>query len=117
VKYDSVVGFLVLGWALHYAPFFLMARQLFLHHYLPALYFAVLALCAVFDLLAAALQPRWRLAAAGVLAAIAIWNFFIFSPLAYGLPWTKDRCQAARWRKTWDFSWCVSFSLPHSSPR
>lgn len=25
-----------LGWLLHYVPFFFMARQLFLHHYLPA---------------------------------------------------------------------------------
>ncbi|GME80924.1 unnamed protein product [Ambrosiozyma monospora] len=34
----------ILGWFLHYYPSFLMARQLFLHHYIPALYFAILAL-------------------------------------------------------------------------
>lgn len=39
--YDRLCGFLVLGWFLHYFPFFLMSRQLFLHHYFPALYFAV----------------------------------------------------------------------------
>jgi len=29
-------GFFFLLWAAHYAPFFIMGRQLFLHHYLPA---------------------------------------------------------------------------------
>lgn len=30
------MGFFFLTWAAHYAPFFVMGRQLFLHHYLPA---------------------------------------------------------------------------------
>ncbi|EPQ56332.1 glycosyltransferase family 39 protein [Gloeophyllum trabeum ATCC 11539] len=29
-------GFFVLVWAVHYFPFFLMSRQLFIHHYLPS---------------------------------------------------------------------------------
>lgn len=29
-------GFFVIAWATHFFPFFLMNRQLFLHHYLPA---------------------------------------------------------------------------------
>lgn len=29
-------GFFVLIWAVHYFPFFLMSRQLFIHHYLPS---------------------------------------------------------------------------------
>lgn len=33
--YDST-GFFFLLWAAHYVPFFIMGRQLFLHHYLPA---------------------------------------------------------------------------------
>ena len=33
--YNST-GFFFLTWAAHYAPFFIMGRQLFLHHYLPA---------------------------------------------------------------------------------
>src|SRR5271154_4440054 len=32
-RYDWAVGVTVLGWALHYLPFFMMERQLFLHHY------------------------------------------------------------------------------------
>jgi dolichyl-phosphate-mannose-protein mannosyltransferase len=33
--YNST-GFFFLAWLFHYIPFFLMGRQLFLHHYLPA---------------------------------------------------------------------------------
>ncbi|XP_044716398.1 dolichyl-phosphate-mannose-protein mannosyltransferase domain-containing protein [Hirsutella rhossiliensis] len=52
-RFDYEIGTYVLGWALHYFPFYLMHRQLFLHHYFPALYFAVIALCQMFDYLTA----------------------------------------------------------------
>lgn len=29
-------GFFLIAWAYHYFPFYLMSRQLFIHHYLPA---------------------------------------------------------------------------------
>ncbi|KAF8173839.1 glycosyltransferase family 39 protein [Mycena galopus ATCC 62051] len=108
VKYDGVCGFLFLGWFLHYFPFYLMGRQLFLHHYLPALYFGILLLSSVFDLVTSSLRPRVRLQIAGVLIILVIWNFAYFSPLAYGSQWTKAKCQSARWLKTWDFS-CNDF--------
>jgi dolichyl-phosphate-mannose-protein mannosyltransferase len=107
VKYDGLCGFLFVGWALHYGPFFLMGRQLFLHHYFPALYFAILLWCAVFDVMTTALRPRVRLQVAAVLVVGAVVTFVYFSPLAYGSPWTKARCRNAEWLKTWDFSWCV----------
>jgi len=108
VKYDTLCGFLFVGWGLHYFPFFLMSRQLFLHHYLPALYFAILLLCAVFDFMTSTLRPRWRLQIAAVLIILAVWNFSIFSPLAYGSPWTRAECENAQWLRTWDFS-CDAF--------
>ncbi|KAJ8472792.1 hypothetical protein ONZ51_g8290 [Trametes cubensis] len=108
VKYDALCGFLFIGWALHYLPFYLMGRQLFLHHYFPALYFAILLACSVFDLVTSTLRPRIRLQIAAVLLVIAIWNYTYFSPIAYGLPWTKAKCNKARWLKTWDFS-CNDF--------
>jgi len=108
VKYDSLCGFLFIGYSLHYFPFFLMSRQLFLHHYFPALYFAILLSCAVFDFATSALKPKVRLQIAAVLAIVAIWNFSEFSPLTYGNPWTKRQCTSAQWVKTWDFA-CNEF--------
>ncbi|KAG2014255.1 mannosyltransferase 1 [Coprinopsis cinerea AmutBmut pab1-1] len=113
VKYDSLCGFFFMGWALHYFPFFLMARQLFLHHYFPALYFAILCWCIVFDLITSTLRPKIRLQIAALLIVLAVWNFYYLSPLAYGLPWTKAQCQKAKWLKHWDFS-CNDFYADYS---
>lgn len=107
VKYDSICGFLFMGWFFHYTPFFLMSRQLFVHHYFPALYFAILLFCSFFDLMTAALRPKIRLQIGAVLMIIAIWNFWYLSPLAYGNQWTLHKCKKAQWLKTWDFSWYV----------
>ncbi|KAJ7123188.1 glycosyltransferase family 39 protein [Mycena epipterygia] len=115
VKYDSLCGFLFLGWFLHYFPFYIMARQLFLHHYFPALYFAILLLAGVFDFVTSTLRPRVRLQIAAVLIILAVWNFAHFSPLAYGGQWTKSKCISSKWLKTWDFSWYV-LVRPLSSP-
>ena len=108
VKYDALCGFLFMGWALHYLPFFIMGRQLFLHHYFPALYFAILLLATTFDLATSTVRPRVRLQIAAVLAILAITAFVHFSPLAYGTPWTKKQCKGSKWVKTWDFS-CDQF--------
>ncbi|OCH87088.1 glycosyltransferase family 39 protein [Obba rivulosa] len=105
VKYDALCGFLFLGWGLHYFPFYLMSRQLFLHHYFPALYFAILLSCGVFDLVTSTLRPRARLYIAGFLLCIAIWNFVYLSPLVYGNRWTRAKCEQAKWLKTWDLAW------------
>lgn len=109
-KYDQLCGFLVMGWFMHYFPFFLMDRQLFLHHYFPALYYAILLSCSVFDLLTSMLRPRVRLQIAAVILVIALWNFYIYSPLAYGLQWTRSGCNRAKLLKTWDFGWWVTRS-------
>lgn len=35
-RFYNSTGFFFIAWATHYFPFFIMGRQLFLHHYLPA---------------------------------------------------------------------------------
>ncbi|KAK7206086.1 Dolichyl-phosphate-mannose-protein mannosyltransferase-domain-containing protein [Myxozyma melibiosi] len=45
----SSAGFFLLAWAAHYLPFYVMGRQLFLHHYLPAHLASALAAGALLD--------------------------------------------------------------------
>lgn len=108
VFYDRTATFLFIGYAMHFFPFFLMSRQLFIHHYLPALYFAVLMLALLFDLLTAGLRPRYRLAAASAMILVAVMTFSEFSPITYAQPWTLRSCERARWMKPWDFN-CREF--------
>jgi len=105
----------ILGWAFHYFPFYLMARQLFLHHYLPALYFAILALCQMFDFVSYRFSvfglrqyPAIGQAAAVGFLAVAIAVFTVYSPLAYGNAWTRDACNSAKLFNSWDWD-CNNF--------
>ncbi|CDZ98262.1 glycosyltransferase family 39 protein [Phaffia rhodozyma] len=108
VRYDSTLAFLLGGWFLHYFPFYLMQRQLFLHHYLPALWFSILLLCVLFDMATSKIRPKSRLAIALVIVIITLVGFRRYSPLSYGSPWTKTKCETGKWRKSWDFS-CADF--------
>lgn len=114
-RFDYEIGSSVLGWALHYFPFFLMQRQLFLHHYFPALYFGVMACCQMFDFLTARLpvfgvsqKPIINRASAITFLALSVVAFGLLSPLAYGNAWTKSQCQSVKLFKTWDWD-CNTF--------
>lgn len=106
--YDQTCGFLVLGWALHYLPFFLMHRQLFLHHYLPALYFSILISAVMFDFTTSTLRPRFRLAAGVITTVVVLAGFVRYAPITYASEWTVQACERARWVKGWDFN-CADF--------
>jgi dolichyl-phosphate-mannose-protein mannosyltransferase len=113
-RFDYEVGSTMLGWALHYFPFFLMARQLFLHHYFPALYFGIIALCQTYDFIFGRLnlgplrQPVVRQTVAVAALAIAIFVFTQYMPLIYGGKWTQAECKRVRLFDTWDWD-CNSF--------
>jgi dolichyl-phosphate-mannose-protein mannosyltransferase len=114
-RFDYEIGSSVLGWFFHYFPFYLMARQLFLHHYFPALYFAILTLAQEFDFITHRIsslglpsRPVIGKALAGIFLALTIFTFTIYSPLVYGNPWTKDACKQVKLLKSWDFD-CNTF--------
>lgn len=98
---DSSTGFLFASWLLHYIPFFAMARQLYLHHYLPALYCGIL-----FTVLAveALVVPQWRKRVFVGLVVAAVAAFLLMSPLAFGLPMSERYCKLIRLRSSWDFN-------------
>ena len=119
-RFDYEIGTSVLGWAFHYFPFFLMQRQLFLHHYFPELYFAIIALCQVYDFATSRVggiglreRPVVGQAGAVVFLALSVVVFGLYAPLAYGNQWTKDSCKRVQLRETWDWD-CNTF---HNSVR
>ncbi|KAI3635152.1 hypothetical protein MIR68_006718 [Amoeboaphelidium protococcarum] len=100
-KYFTVGKYFVIGWALHYLPFMIMARVTYLHHYFPALYFSILSLAFITEHIAARL-PRtigWVLWAS-VLAASVV-TFYYFAPLSFGFDGPSKVYKDRMWRKGW----------------
>ena len=104
--YNST-GFFWLAWATHYFPFYIMGRQLFLHHYLPAHLASCLVTGSLVEFIFTTdpinvpsklrrhLTSRERLAgqsllglwiACGVIMAAAMAGCYFFLPLTYGFP-------------------------------
>ena len=115
-------GFLSLAWACHYIPFFLMGRQLFLHHYMPAFIFSTLVLATLVDFIfRVSLVTAHRRGETGMhwnarrFGGFGIWvfvvgvltvftiSFWYFSPLSYGTPFDElESLERRKWFKSWD---------------
>lgn len=101
----------ILGWLLHYAPSFLMGRQLFLHHYLPAYYFAILAIAHCLELCVSYIFRKRKMIGYGFVFLFLFasgYFFYTYKSLAYGEPWTKDLCLRSQLVGDWDYS-CGTF--------
>lgn len=113
-KLYNSIGFFFVGWATHYFPFFLMGRQKFLHHYLPAHLCAALLVGAMYDFVfgefddeAVAerrVNPNRRNKTLSIATAITLFSlvlcFFYFAPLTYGYPGlSAEQVQARQWLK------------------
>lgn len=100
---------LVLGWLLHYVPFYAMGRVLYFHHYFPALMFSSMLSGVMVDYLIGLAVPakhqHW--AVVGVLSVLA-YSFGVFSPLSYGMTGPpanlpNSTMHGLRWLETWEF--------------
>jgi dolichyl-phosphate-mannose-protein mannosyltransferase len=90
-------------------------------HYFPALYFAVIAVCQIYDFvftrfngLGLPQRPFIGYTAAVVYLAISAAAFTLYAPLAYGNMWTKRDCNRVKLFDTWDWD-CNTF-LHNVSP-
>ena len=95
--------FFLCGWALHYLPFFLMKRQLFIHHYLPALYFSILLLGSLIDVATIKLKRIGQSAVSLAFGLAAVIVFWVYSPLAYGTEMSHGFCLRLKLVSSWDF--------------
>ncbi|CDK27790.1 unnamed protein product [Kuraishia capsulata CBS 1993] len=105
-NYNVQMSHIVLGWAIHYFPSFLMERQLFLHHYLPALYFSILGVGQTFEVLYSyVLRPKRYVSVYlfVILFTGALYYFVSLSPLIYGTPWIKSKCETSKLLVGWDY--------------
>ncbi|CDK28572.1 unnamed protein product [Kuraishia capsulata CBS 1993] len=94
-KYDSQVLCFIIGWFVHFAPSLMMKRQMFLHHYLPSLYFAILITAQTFEFIISNAKKLGYLVMIVTAAGCAV-VFYSYAPIIYGLDWTKQGCEEMR---------------------
>ncbi|KAI9286922.1 glycosyltransferase family 39 protein [Umbelopsis sp. AD052] len=102
--YCRSTNFFTAAWLLHWLPFFTMKRQLFLHHYMPSLYFAILIFVVAFEYSTKHLSSKYRNSVAAAIAITYLYIFWRFSAITYGFDWTNKSCNDNRLRSTWDFN-------------
>lgn len=94
----------VIGWFLHYLPFVAMARVTYVHHYYPALYFAILTLGFVVDWFTRPLFRKHRSlewAIYSVLYATTIGLFWLFRAVVFGMEGDNKRWRHLKWFDKW----------------
>lgn len=107
---------LIIGWALHYLPFYGMGRVLYFHHYFPAVIFSSMLSGVILDymLQVIPLHLPAKLTASvhhwlfGCYIAVIVYSFYLFSPLAYGMEGStsvheNSTMHGLRWLDTWEF--------------
>uniref|UniRef100_A0A4X2LG47 Dolichyl-phosphate-mannose--protein mannosyltransferase n=1 Tax=Vombatus ursinus TaxID=29139 RepID=A0A4X2LG47_VOMUR len=110
-------GQVLLGWMLHYFPFFMMGRVLYYHHYFPAMLFSsmltgilwdtVLRCCAC--CLSSFPLANWvHVFGISLLILGIAYSFYLFHPLSYGMvgPMAQDPqspMAGLKWLETWEF--------------
>lgn len=123
-------GFFLIAWAWHYLPFYLMNRQLFIHHYLPAHVCGCLVAGSVVNFIgsetidypvsragplllpSAYVAKRWNVVPlpvrviAGAIVGLTVVVFWHLAPLTYGVPGLNpNQVEARKW-----LQWSLHFA-------
>lgn len=93
----------LLAWGLHYTPFVIMSRVTYVHHYLPALYFALLILAYTVEAVMKKINKnKLKNATFAILIIATISCFMYFSPISFGMMGSAYNYKYLKWIKTWD---------------
>ncbi|KAK6226372.1 dolichyl-phosphate-mannose-protein mannosyltransferase [Colletotrichum tabaci] len=94
----------VAGWFLHYLPFVVMARVTYVHHYYPALYFAILTFGFLADWFLRNKNQAVQYTIYGVLYATIIGLYILFSPICFGMTGPNKQYSYLKWFDSWRIS-------------
>lgn len=89
------------GWFLHYLPFVIMARVTYVHHYYPALYFAILTAGFCINWATRTLDRKIEWTVFVVLYIAVIGFFLIFKDIVFGMEGSNDKWAYLNWLSTW----------------
>ena len=99
----------LLAWGLHYAPFVIMSRVTYVHHYLPALYFALIIFAYALETLVN-MVPATKVGKAIRMSTYAMYTcgviacFWYFSPISFGMVGPRVKYEYLAWLPGWTIS-------------
>lgn len=91
----------VLGWFLHYIPFIVMARVTYVHHYYPALYFAILTLGFLIDWFLRSQAKAVQYAIYSTLYAVVAGLYTFFIAICWGMTGPNKQYSYMKWFDSW----------------
>ena len=91
----------IVGWFLHYLPFVAMSRVTYVHHYYPALYFAILVCGFVLDWTTRKLARRFKWAIYFALYVLVIGLFVLFRAVVFGMEGDNKQWRYLKWFNKW----------------
>lgn len=91
----------IVGWFLHYLPFMIMARVTYVHHYYPALYFAILTMAFCIDWFTQKLNRKVEWAIYSVLYVVIIGLFVVFKDIVFGMEGSNQQWKSLNWLSSW----------------
>lgn len=91
----------IIGWFLHYLPFVVMARVTYVHHYYPALYFAILTTGFLADWCLRNRNQIVQAVAYGVLYSLTIGLYIYFMPICWGMTGPNKQYSYLKWFDSW----------------
>ena len=104
-------SWVLIGWLLHYIPFYFMGRVLYFHHYFPAFIFSCVQTAITYDYITTQIGRklqgsetnlnRRKLELSCVIVSIVIYTFTKFVPLTYGITSESPSLNQSRTVESW----------------
>ncbi|KAI5959153.1 PMT2 [Candida pseudojiufengensis] len=100
------------GWGLHFMPFVIMGRVTYVHHYVPALYFAMIVFCYEVESFTSFLKGKLSLKTSKILNFIIYlslysligFTFYYFRFLSWGMEGAKENWKHLKLLESWRVS-------------
>lgn len=91
----------VIGWFLHFLPFVIMGRVTYVHHYYPALWFAILTFGFCIDWSVSRLSKsiQWGVHFALYIAVIGL--YILFKDISFGMVGNNQKWKYLKWFDSW----------------
>jgi dolichyl-phosphate-mannose-protein mannosyltransferase len=91
----------IIGWVLHYIPFVAMGRVTYVHHYYPALWFAIIVMGFCVDWATRPLNKKVQWGVFGILYAVIIGLYWLFRAISFGMVGPSSQWSHLKWFESW----------------